>query len=177
VFVDPRFDVLSPPHLALDQLVVWRRPVRPLRELVDTLPADAAKPVPDLGRTHQNPGHVTTLQATRRRGRDFTHDIEQVYDELAAIGSNSLATGADDDDQGEAATDSTPRSRPRTDSAGRRAQNLQARGTSAYMLKGVRAGTGPAIRATSSMNEHHAIAERAASLPTAVSIAGMPLMP
>jgi hypothetical protein len=44
VLLDPSLDVLSPPHLALDQLVVWRRPVRTLGELVNPLPADAAEP-------------------------------------------------------------------------------------------------------------------------------------
>jgi hypothetical protein len=35
------------------------------------------------------------------------------------------ATGADDDGQGDAATDNCPRSQPQTDVAGLRAQNLQ----------------------------------------------------
>jgi hypothetical protein len=50
MLLDPDLDVLTPPYLALNKLVVRRRPVRALRQLIDTLPADAAESLTDLGR-------------------------------------------------------------------------------------------------------------------------------
>jgi hypothetical protein len=39
----PRLDIFLSPYLALDQIVVQRRRVTAIRDLVDTLPADPTK--------------------------------------------------------------------------------------------------------------------------------------
>jgi hypothetical protein len=61
---DPRLDVATLLHSALDQLIVRRGPVGTLCELVNALPADAAEPFPDLCCAHQLPCHATSLHET-----------------------------------------------------------------------------------------------------------------
>lgn len=65
--LDPLLDVGSLPYAPLGQLVVGRRPIRPLRELVHALPADAAQALPDLRRSHQDARHATSVRETSPR--------------------------------------------------------------------------------------------------------------
>jgi hypothetical protein len=67
MFLYPSFDVFTLPDLALNQLVVGRRPVRTLRQLIDALPADAAQAKTDLRGTHEMSGHVTSVQEATDR--------------------------------------------------------------------------------------------------------------
>ncbi|GIM95686.1 hypothetical protein Ato02nite_074790 [Paractinoplanes toevensis] len=81
MLIDPSLDILTPPYTPLSQVLVWRWPVKALRELMYALPTYAEPPT-YLSRTHQMPRHVTRLRVAstflgKRYKNATAHDTTQ----------------------------------------------------------------------------------------------------